>query len=80
MVVVVELVGDVGHGALEGVGRGPAPLLAAVACCGRGDSAAGVARHREERRRHGHGDRARLSAWNHVDQISLRYLLLGEVN
>jgi hypothetical protein len=69
VLVVVELVGDVGHGALEGVGRGPAPLLAVA--CGRGGSAADVSRHRQERRRHGHGDRARLSAGSHVDQISL---------
>jgi len=68
VVVVVELVGDVGHGALEGIGRGSAPLdlTVAVATCGVDAGAADVVRHRKKRRRHGHGDRTRLSAGSHI--------------
>jgi len=83
VVVVVELVGDVGDGALQGVGRGPAPLdvTVAAACGVVGAGAADViARHRNERRRHGHGDRTRLSAGSHMYGSNLLVNILGTTN
>ena len=75
VLLVVELVGDVGHRALEGVGRGLPAFDLAVA----GATDVVVARRRKERHRHGHGDRTRLSSGtmhSHIyDQIKSRYYL-----